>query len=176
MAPFTHDKPARREADGTETALTVAAVGNHDGRYLLVEERIDGSSVMNQPAGHVEPGEDLVTAVIREAREETAWLFEPDAVTGVYLWRHPHKPKQFLRVALGGQWLQSLPGLALDEGIIAAHWYAPAELDSSGIRLRSPMVWRCIHDHLAGNRLPLDHYLSLDFDGLAATALPLQGD
>jgi len=173
VTPFTHDKPARSESDGTETALTVAAVGSRDGRYLLVEERIDGSLVINQPAGHVEPGEDLVTAVVREAREETAWHFEPEAVIGAYLWRHPSKPKQFLRVAIGGQWLRAMPGLPLDEGIIAAHWYEPDELDSSGIVLRSPMVWRRIHDHLAGNRLPLDHYLMLDLDGLAATALQL---
>ena len=66
--------------------------------------------------------------------------------------------------------------MSLDTGIIAARWYAPEELDSIGIRLRSPMVWRCIHDHLAGHRLPLDHYLSLDFDGLAASAQRLQDD
>jgi len=168
MAPFTHDKPSRRETDGVETSLTVAAVGSHDGRYLLVEEHVDGSPVINQPAGHVEPGEDLVTAVIREAREETAWRFEPEAVTGAYLWR------QFLRIAVAGQWLHAMPGLALDEGIIATHWYAPDELDSSGIRLRSPMVWRCIHDHLAGKRLPLDHYLAMDLDGLTSAALRLE--
>ena len=176
MTLFSHDQPVRIDAEGIETALTVAAIGSRDGRYLLVEESIDGRPVINQPAGHVDPGEDLVTAVVREAREETAWQFEPDSVTGVYLWRHPHKPKRFLRIAVGGTWLRAMPGLGLDEGIIAAHWYAPDELDSSGIRLRSPMVWRCIHDHLAGNRLPLDHYLSLDFDGLAACALHLQGD
>ena len=48
--------------------LTVAAIVERDGRFLLVEERINGARVLNQPAGHVEDGEALLAAVCRETR------------------------------------------------------------------------------------------------------------
>jgi 8-oxo-dGTP pyrophosphatase MutT (NUDIX family) len=157
MSPFIHKHPVRRESDGSETALTVAAVGSRNGRYLLVEERIDSHTVINQPAGHVDPGEDLVTAVIREAREETARQFEPVAVTGVYLWRHPQKPKQFLRVAIGGEWHQSFTRRCRWTRASSRRTggAAGAELRQAPLRLRSPMVLRCIADYRRGKAWPL---------------------
>ena len=83
--------------------LTVAAVIERDGQFLLVEERVGNAMVFNQPAGHVERSEELVAAVIRETLEETAWTFKPDALTGIYLWDQPEKQKSFLRFTFCGQ-------------------------------------------------------------------------
>ncbi|MGH8301480.1 MAG: NUDIX domain-containing protein, partial [Steroidobacteraceae bacterium] len=82
--------------------ITVAAVAEADGRFLVVEERIDGRLVINQPAGHVEPGETLLGAVVREVREETAWLFTASELIGVYLWRHPGTGRTTKRFAFSG--------------------------------------------------------------------------
>src|ERR1700760_385238 len=82
--------------------VTVAAITETDGRFLVVEERINQRLVLNQPAGHVEPGESLLTAVIRETREETAWRFEPKSLIGVYLWRSPTSGVTTMRFAFTG--------------------------------------------------------------------------
>ena len=82
--------------------VTVAAVVERDGRFLIVEERIGGRLVFNQPAGHVEDRETLVEAVIRETREESAWCFHPEAMVGTYLWRNPNTGRSYLRFAFCG--------------------------------------------------------------------------
>jgi 8-oxo-dGTP pyrophosphatase MutT (NUDIX family) len=159
----------REQPDGSRIALTVAAVGERDGRYLMVEERVDGQRVVNQPAGHVDPGEDLLSAVVREAREETAWAFQANAVVGVYLWHHPAKPRSFLRVAFAGTWQHDYPGQALDTEILAARWFTPDELQRAS-HLRSPMVLRCLQDHVSGSREAMEPYLALDWPGLLELA------
>lgn len=135
--------------------VTVAAVIEHAGCYLLVEEHSEGRVVFNQPAGHLDPDESLLEAVIREVREETARVFEPQALVGIYLWTHP-AGETFLRVAFCGTVGERLPGEALDHGILDARWFTPAQVDALLDRHRSPLVARCIADHRAGARQPLD--------------------
>jgi 8-oxo-dGTP pyrophosphatase MutT (NUDIX family) len=135
--------------------ITVAAITETDGRFLVVEERINQRIVFNQPAGHVEPGESLLTAVIREAREETAWRFEPKSLIGVYLWRSPESGVTTMRFAFSGTVDDHQPEQPLDHGIIGTHWLSRADLDERAQRLRSPLVMRCIEDYLDGKRQPL---------------------
>ncbi|MBU3694271.1 MAG: NUDIX hydrolase [Rhodocyclaceae bacterium] len=134
--------------------VTVAAVVEHAGRYLLVEERSDGRVVFNQPAGHLDPNESLVDAVIREVREETGRVFVPEALVGVYLWTHP-AGETFLRVAFCGTVGERLPGSTLDTEIIDARWFGMDEIEALRAQHRSPLVARCIADHRAGVRYPL---------------------
>ena len=58
--------------------VTVAVVVEQDGRYLMVEEQdeLAGGLVFNQPAGHLDPGEGLLEAALRETLEETGWEVE----------------------------------------------------------------------------------------------------
>jgi 8-oxo-dGTP pyrophosphatase MutT (NUDIX family) len=142
--------------------VTVAAVVVRAGRFLLVEERIGGRLVLNQPAGHLEDRETLIEAAVRETREETAWRFHPEALVGTYLWRNPLNGRGFLRFAFCGDVDDHHPQQALDTGIVRALWLTPAELQAQPARLRSPLVMRCIEDFLQGRRQPLDSVSSLD--------------
>ena len=139
---------------------TVAAIIERDKQFLMVEEIIDNQHVYNQPAGHLEPNESLIDAVIRETREETAWLFEPSALVGVYLWNKKGDEKNepeptFLRFAYCGQCSDHDQHQALDEGIEAALWLTRDEIEARSAQLRSPLVLRCIDDYLSGLRYPL---------------------
>ena len=142
--------------------ITVAAVTETDGRFLVVEERINRRLVFNQPAGHVEPGETLLEAVIREVREETAWLFEANELVGVYLWRHPGTGRTTKRFAFTGAVTDHRKGQRLDDGIVATHWLTRDELKGREPHLRSPLVLRCVEDYLAGRRQPLAAAAALD--------------
>jgi 8-oxo-dGTP pyrophosphatase MutT (NUDIX family) len=144
--------------------VTVAAIVMRDGRFLVVEERISGRLVVNQPAGHLEDGETLLEAVIREAREETAWRFQPQALVGTYLWRNPLNDRSFLRFAFCGDVDDFHPQQALDKGIVRSLWLTQAELAAQPARLRSPLVMRCIDDYLFGKRQPLDSVACLDLE------------
>jgi 8-oxo-dGTP pyrophosphatase MutT (NUDIX family) len=143
--------------------VTVAAVIEREGRFLLVEER-DGDSgriVINQPAGHLDEGEGLIEAAVRETREETAWTFRPEALVGIYRWRSPNNGITYLRFAFCGSALGHDPEQTLDDGILHAVWRTPEELRADADRLRSPMVLRCIDDYLAGRRFPLDQIINI---------------
>jgi len=142
--------------------ITVAAVAETDGRFLLVEERINRRLVINQPAGHVERGETLLAAVVREVREETAWRFEPRGLLGVYLWRNPASGRSTMRFAFTGAVTDHDAGQRLDHGIVRTHWFSRTELLERQPRLRSPLVLRCVEDYLDGRRLPLDPVARLD--------------
>jgi len=144
--------------------VTVAAVVQREGRFLLVEERISGRLVFNQPAGHLEEGETLEAAVIRETREETAWRFTPRALVGTYLWRNEENGRSFLRFAFCGDADDHRPRQPLDQGIVRAAWLTDTELRAQQARLRSPLVLRCIDDFLAGNRHPLESVACLDLE------------
>ena len=137
-------------------SVTVAAVIERGGRFLLVEERIDGRLVLNQPAGHLDPGESLVTACRREVLEETAHDFEPRALIGVYRWHYAPKDVTFLRFCFAGDAGAFHKDRSLDEGIVAAHWLTPAELAARKGDHRSPLVAKCVADFLAGRRYSLD--------------------
>ena len=136
--------------------VTVACVAEREGRFLLVEETDAGTRVLNQPAGHLEEGESLIDAVIRETREETGWSFAPRALVGLYRWVQPHTGITFLRAAFTGDLLEHDTTATLDPDILANHWMDRQAVDASGLALRSPLVMRCIDDYLQGRRFALD--------------------
>jgi len=150
--------------------ITVAAIVERHGRYLVVEERAGGQVVINQPAGHVEPGEAFIDAVMREVKEETAWSFEPAAINGLYLWDHPTSGERFLRITFCGTCHTHDDTQALDDGIIRTLWLSREELLDRGDALRSPMVLRAIDDYRDGIRYPVNMFQHLDIDDLAAQA------
>ena len=141
--------------------VTVAAVVQRDGKFLLVEEETESGLAFNQPAGHLEQGEALVDAVVREALEETAYHFKPTHLVGIYNWQHPTKELTYLRFAFAGELRGWEAERKLDEGIVAARWLTLGEVKATQARHRSPLILRCIEDLLAGKRYPLDllvHY------------------
>jgi len=141
---------------------TVAAIVEKDGKYLMVEEDVEGEIVYNQPAGHLDPNENLIDAVIRETREETGWLFKPEALVGIYLWQQPATERTFLRFAFAGQCSDHQKDQTLDDGILRALWMSKDELLQSR-KLRSPMVIKNIDDYVAGKRYSLDVLSTVDF-------------
>jgi 8-oxo-dGTP pyrophosphatase MutT (NUDIX family) len=112
--------------------------------------------VLNQPAGHLDEGETLIDAVIRETIEETAWHIEPTALLGVYRWLHPTNSTTYLRFAFIAHALREEQGRTLDHGCLRALWLTPEEIRANRARLRSTQVERCLDDYLAGTRFPLD--------------------
>lgn len=136
-------------------SATVAAVIERDGRFLLVEERIDGRLVLNQPAGHLDPGESLVDACRREVLEETAHRFQPEALVGIYRWHYAPKDVTFLRFCFAGR-VGPAENRPLDKEIVRLHWLAPEELRARRAEHRSPLVQQCVDDYLAGKRFALE--------------------
>lgn len=141
-------------------SVTVAAVIEDGGRYLLVEEETPEGLRLNNPAGHLEQGESPLQAVCREALEETARSFTPAALVGVYLSRFQRPASgedvTYLRLAYCGSAGEPLPGRMLDDGIVRTLWLTPEELRACIDRHRSPLVQRCVDDHRAGRRYPLE--------------------
>lgn len=134
--------------------VTVATVVVRDGKFLLVEEEQHGKRVLNQPAGHLECGESLLQAALRETREETGWEVELTAFIGTYQWTAADGTA-FLRFAFAAQALTHHPEQPLDQGILQTHWLTPDALQAESIRLRSPLVWQVVNDWLGGQRHPL---------------------
>ncbi|MBL0087213.1 MAG: NUDIX hydrolase [Ideonella sp.] len=145
-------------------SVTVAAIIERDGRFLLVEEQTPEGLRLNNPAGHLDPGESLLQAVQRECLEETACRFAPQALLGVYQSRfqrparpgHPAEDVSYLRFAFAGTVGEPEPGRALDEPIVRTLWLTRDEIAAQAARHRSPLLMRCIDDHRAGRRYPLD--------------------
>ena len=140
--------------------VTVATVVSRAGQLLLVEEEKAGRRVLNQPAGHLEPGESLVEAAVRETREETGWDVRLTGFIGAYQWKAPLNPdgsggRHYLRFAFSGEAAGFDEARPLDEGIVRAVWWTPAELQAESPRHRSPLVWQVVTDYLAGRRFPL---------------------
>lgn len=144
--------------------VTVAASIERNGQFLTVEERAGGRLVFNQPAGHVERGETLTDAVIRETAEETGFGFVPTDVLGIYHWHNDADDLTYLRVAFCGTATPPIEAPILDDVIVATHWLTRAQLVAKQSRLRSPMVLRCIDDHLRGARFPLDCLKELELE------------
>ncbi len=136
--------------------VTVAAIAEREGRFLLVEEDIGGRRVLNQPAGHLEEGETLLEAVIRETLEETAWHFAPRALLGIYRWISNTNGRTYLRFAFTGELLSHEPERSLDTPIVRTLWLTPDEIAKNASSHRSPQVQRCVSDFLAGTRYPLE--------------------
>ncbi|HEY1610807.1 MAG TPA: NUDIX hydrolase [Paraburkholderia sp.] len=139
--------------------VTVAAIVERDGQFLLVEEHTGAGLRLNQPAGHLEPGETLLDAVIRETLEETAHPFAPEALVGVYM-THFGQPGEsgttYLRFTYCGRVGEPLAGRALDPDIVRTLWLSADELRAASARHRTPLVIQCVDDYLAGKRVPLD--------------------
>ncbi len=145
-------------------SVTVAAIVEHAGRFLLVEEHTPEGLKLNNPAGHLDPGESTLQAVVRECLEETARVFTPTALLGVYQARL-HRPARagqpaeditYLRFAYVGHVGEPQPGRALDVPIVRTLWLTPDEIRASADRHRSPLLLRCMDDWLAGHRFALD--------------------
>ena len=141
-------------------SVTVAAVIERDGRFLLVEEETQLGLQLNNPAGHLEPGETPAQGCVREVLEEAAHDFVPTALLGVYL-AHSHKnstgeDQSYLRLAFCGELGAHHAQRKLDEGIVRTVWMTLAEVRESAARHRSPLVLKCIEDYVAGKRLPLE--------------------
>lgn len=140
-------------------SATVAAIIERDGRYLLVEEHTPEGLRLNNPAGHLDPGESPEQGVAREALEETAHRFTPTALVGIYLSRFQRPATgediTYLRFAYCGELGEFDPQRDLDTGIVRTLWMTPDEIRASAGRHRSPLVLRCVEDHLAGQRYPM---------------------
>ena len=135
---------------------TVAAIIEQNGKFLLVEENTDRGNRFNQPAGHLEDGETLLQAVIRETMEESAYEFMPEALLGIYHWKHPHNNTTYLRFAFIGKVGLNYPMQELDVGIVQAVWMDIDEIRDKAGLMRSPQVLTCFEDYLAGKRYPLE--------------------
>jgi 8-oxo-dGTP pyrophosphatase MutT (NUDIX family) len=135
--------------------VTVAAVIEDNGRFLLVEERAEGALVFNQPAGHLERDETLLEAALRETLEETGWTVELQGVVGVGLYTAPGNGQTYHRTTFFGKPLHCDSTRALDDGIVRAVWLSFDEIQALSARMRSPLVARVIAQYLNGHRYPL---------------------
>jgi len=137
--------------------VTVAAVIEKDGRFLLVEEETSDGLMLNNPAGHLDAGESPAEGCAREALEETAHRFTPTALVGIYMARSRSAGQDvtYMRFAFSGDLGEREPGRALDHGIVRTLWMTPEEIRASVGRHRSPLLLQCVEDHLAGRRHPL---------------------
>ena len=155
--------------------VTVAAIIERDGRYLLIEEHTQEGLRLNNPAGHLDPGESPAEGCAREALEETAHPFTPTALVGIYMSRFQRPATgediTYMRLAFCGELGEHQTHLNLDEGIERTLWMTPEEVRASAHRHRSPLVLQCIEDHLAGQRFPLQLIYT---DPAVATLPPLQ--
>lgn len=142
--------------DAWRPEVTVAVVAERDGRFLLIEERVRGVLVLNQPAGHLEPGESLPDAAVREALEESGWRVAVTRLVAVHLWPSPDDGMSYLRFTFAADAIAAVEGAQLDAGIERVLWLARDELAQGGWRLRSPLVLAGIDDYLAGRSAPLD--------------------
>ena len=149
------------------TDLTVSAVIENDGRYLLIEEYSTGDVVINQPGGHIEAGESPEEAMIREVREETGCDVSAGELIGVYLWIHPQTRQQFLRLVFVAEYLGCDESRPLDQNVVRARWMSRADIESRRNDLRTPVVLRCIHDFESGKR---------QSDSVLTGMLPLQNN
>lgn len=147
-------------AERWKPSVTVAAVIEKDGRYLMIEEMTRDGLRINNPAGGLEPGESPIEGAMREALEETACHFTPQALLGVYLARNPDSERgpgvTYIRFAFCGTASDPVPGQALDSPVVRTLWMTADEVAAARDRLRGPLVLQCIEDHRAGRRLPLE--------------------
>ena len=145
-------------------SVTVAAIIEREGRYMLIEEHTPEGLRLNNPAGHLDPGESPEDGCAREALEETTHTFKPTELVGIYISRLQRLAREgraaedvtYFRLAFCGELGEEVPGAKLDKGIVRTLWMTPDEIRANVHRLRSPLVLRCMEDHLAGQRFPLD--------------------
>lgn len=154
-----HPTMSERWKPSVTVAALIDKVIDGEQRFLLVEEQTPEGLRLNNPAGHLNPGESLQQGVAREALEETGCVFVPTHIVGVYLSRVYRQAMgqdiTYLRVAFAGTASAAQPGWVLDAGIVRTVWMTAAEIRASAARHRSPMLLRSVEDHLAGKRFPM---------------------
>ena len=133
----------------TPLDLTVSALVERDGRFLIIEELSSGSVVLNQPGGHIEPGELPEDAVVREAMEESGCEIEVTSFLGFYMWSHPQTGQNFLRLAYEANVVKQNKTHHLDAGILGVHWLTLHEIENHNRNIRSPLVLEAINGYLA---------------------------
>ena len=146
-------------SDQWKPNVTVAAIVERDGRFLFVEEQTREGLRLNQPAGHLERGESLVDALLREVDEETACRVAPLHLVGVYMTRTTRPARAdvtYMRFAFACRMIEEVHGRTLDDGIVRTLWLTPAEIRAQVQRHRSPAVVSSLDDYLAGRRFPID--------------------
>ncbi len=136
--------------------VTVATVVEKDGRFLLVEERSNGDLVINQPAGHLDPDEDLAQAAVRETLEETGWHIQVEGILGIALHKAPGNGITYHRTTFYASALEHEPGRELDAGIERALWLSYKEMQARSDNMRSPLVMAAVEQYLDGHRYPLN--------------------
>jgi 8-oxo-dGTP pyrophosphatase MutT (NUDIX family) len=160
------EKPSQNvlQSERWRPSVTVAAIIEQNGKFLLIEEHTPEGLKLNNPAGHLDPGESPIHACAREALEECAHLFTPTFLVGIYLSRFQRTLVQnsqieditYLRFAFGGSLGAFQPHLKLDHGIVRSLWLSPDEIRASSARHRSPLLIQCMEDYLRGQRYPLE--------------------
>jgi phosphatase NudJ len=163
--PKTNKTPTKLESnshgsDQFKPNTTVAAVVTYQNKFLLVEEREHGKTVYNQPAGHLERDESLVSAIKRELKEETGLVITPEYLCGIYYYYRAAINLYYLRFCFVIELDTILPTQPEDDEIIACHWLNLAEIKEKSVQLRSPLVLECIEDYLEGKKIPLSHLKS----------------
>lgn len=142
--------------------VTVATIVEKDGKFLMVEEDLHGKKLLNQPAGHLDEGETLVQAAIRETQEESAWHVEISHLIEFSQWTSPNSNTHFLRACFAGKAIKHFPKQKLDDGIIRALWMSRDEVKQNSQRLRSPLVLDHIDHYIVGKRYELDFFSYYD--------------
>lgn len=134
---------------------TVAAIITYKDKFLLVEEFENNQQVFNQPAGHLEADENLISAIKREVLEETGLALTPGYCSGIYYFHRPELNLYFLRFCFVIKLDEQLNGTPQDDEILATHWLTLQEIKAKELQLRSPMVLDCVNDYLKGQKLDL---------------------
>lgn len=136
--------------------LTVATIVERDGQFLMVKETKNGHQVINQPAGHVEPGEDIQAAAIRETLEETGWTVELTGFLGILTSYNETSGITYYRLGFAARPLGFDAEATIDPDIDYALWMSREEIQQNLEQLRSPGVISCLDDYLAQRIFPME--------------------
>ena len=136
--------------------LTVATLVTKDEHFLMITETDSDKIVFNQPAGHVEPGEDILNAAIRETLEETGWQVSLTGFVGIYTYKSESNGITYYRICFAAtpEYKDSLQ--TIDSDIAEVHWMTEQQIRTCENVHRSPLVLKCLEDFLEGPIYPLE--------------------